>query len=113
MGPCRLVQFSVAVNSSTCLRQLCRTNLDRFLLPFQVRIMYCPRLCRTMLTLIVWVGSLIYRNAVKNVKSVSMRLSISTGRHLFGVQPVTDLKSHLCTVLTKQPSIVNIVDYDL
>jgi hypothetical protein len=75
--------------------------------------MYCPRLCRTMLALVVWVGSLIYRNPVKNVKSVSVRLSLSTGRHLCGVQAVTNLKSHFCTFLTRLPSIVNIVDYDL
>jgi len=53
-----------------------------------------------------------YRNPVKNVKSVSMRLPLSTGHHLLGVQSVTDLKSHLCTTLTRQPSVVNIFDCD-
>lgn len=54
-----------------------------------------------------------YRNSVKNVKSVSMHLSLSTGHHFFGVQSVTDLELHLCTTLTRQPNVVNIVDCDL
>jgi hypothetical protein len=53
-----------------------------------------------------------YRNPVKNVKSVSMCLSLSIGHHLLGVQSVTDPKSHLCATLTRQPSVVNVVGCD-